>query len=101
MIRRQSVCAWAVLVILILGWAGSSAAQNTASLSGTVMDPQGLAVRNAKLALTSNMTGAVRTATSDDTGRYTFVSLAPGTYKLTVDGGGSFGVFTDESITVR
>ncbi|HLK04440.1 MAG TPA: TonB-dependent receptor [Candidatus Acidoferrum sp.] len=101
MSRRQYVCAWMLLVILILGWAGNSAAQNTASLSGTVMDPQGLAVRNAKLTLTSSTTGAERTAMSDDNGRYSFVSLAPGTYKLTVDGGGNFGVFTNESIAVR
>ncbi|GAC1631597.1 MAG: hypothetical protein NVS9B14_03640 [Candidatus Acidiferrum sp.] len=99
--RRQSVCAWMLLVILILGWAGSSAAQNTASLSGSVLDPAARAIASAKLTLTSSTTGAERTTSSDDTGRYTFVSLPPGTYKLTVDGGANFGLFTNPSITVR
>jgi carboxypeptidase family protein/TonB-dependent receptor-like protein len=101
MIRRQSVCAWMLLVILILGWAGSSAAQNTASLSGSVLDPAGRAIAGAKLTLTSSTTGAERSTTSDETGRYSFVSLAPGAYKLTVDGGSNFAPFTNESLTVR
>src|SRR5438445_495255 len=99
--RRQSVCVWMLLVILILGWAGGATAQNTASLAGTVMDPSGLAVRGAKLTLASSTTGAERTAISDDTGRYGFLSLSPGTYKLTVDGGANFGIFTNEAVTVR
>ena len=99
--RRQSVCAWMLLVILFFGWADSSAAQNTASLSGSVLDPAGRAIAGAKLTLTSSTTGAERDTTSDEAGRYTFVSLAPGTYKLTVDGGANFAAFTNESITVR
>jgi hypothetical protein len=89
-----------LLVILVFAWTATASAQNTASLSGTVIDPQGLAVRGAKLTLTSTTTGAERTTTVDDNGRYSFVSLAPGTYKLTVDGGASFGLYTDESISV-
>src|SRR5260221_12250373 len=95
--RRQSVCVWILLVILILGWAGGTTAQNTASLAGTVMDPSGLAVRGAKLTLTSSTTGAERTAISDDTGRYGFLSLSPGTYKVNVDGGANFGTFKNEA----
>ena len=101
MSRRQYVCAWMMLVILVLSLARGAAAQNTASLSGTVMDPAGLAVRGAKLTLTSNTTGAERTAVSDDGGRYSFLSLSPGTYKFTVDGGANFGVLTNDSVTVR
>jgi hypothetical protein len=98
--RRQYLCAWMLLVILVLGWATAASAQNTASLSGTVMDPQGLAVRGAKLTLTSSTTGAERRATVDDNGHYAFVSLAPGTYKLTVDAGANFAVFTDERLSL-
>jgi hypothetical protein len=99
--RRQYVCAWTILVILVFGLAGGAAAQNTASLSGTVMDPSGGAVRGAKLTLASSATGAERTAASDDEGRYSFLSLSPGAYKLTVDGGVNFGTFTNEAVTVR
>ena len=101
MSRRQYVCAWLTLVILVFGLAGSTAAQNTASLSGTVMDPSGGAVRGVNLTLTSTTTGAERTAVSDDGGRYSFLSLSPGTYKLSVDGGANFAVFTNDAVTVR
>src|SRR5690242_145106 len=101
MSRRQCVCAWMTLVILVLGLAGGAAAQNTASLAGTVMDPSGGAVRGVNLTLTSTTTGAERTAVSDDDGRYSFLSLSPGTYKLSVDGGANFAVFTNEAVTVR
>ena len=99
--RRQCVCVWMLLVILILGWAGSAAAQNTASLAGTVLDPQGQAIRGAKVTLTSKTTGAERDATADEDGRYVFVSLNPGYYKITVDAGSNFAVYTNENINVR
>jgi len=89
-----------LLVILALGSATAASAQNTASLSGTVVDPQGMAVRGTKVTLTSTTTGAERNTTVDDNGHYSFISLAPGTYKLTVDGGASFGLLTNESISV-
>ncbi|HWY43053.1 MAG TPA: TonB-dependent receptor [Candidatus Sulfotelmatobacter sp.] len=98
--RRQYVCAWMLLVILALGSATAASAQNTASLSGTVVDPQGMAVRGTKVTLTSTTTGAERNTTVDDNGHYSFISLAPGTYKLTVDGGANFGLLTNESISV-
>src|SRR5579885_753068 len=78
-----------------------TAAQNTASLSGTVMDPQGLALRGARVTLTSKATGAERESLADDSGRYSFVGLVPGAYKLSVDAGQNFSVFTRYPVTVR
>jgi len=99
--RRQYVCAWMLLVILVLGWGTNASAQNTASLSGTVMDQQGLAVRGAKLTLTSSSTGAERSTVINENGHYSFVSLAPDTYKLTVDAGANFAIFTNESLSLN
>src|SRR5262249_38281694 len=73
---------------------------NTATLSGTVMDPQGLAVHGAKLTLTSKATGAERTAVANDTGYYSFVGIPPGVYKLKVDGAGNFADFEASTITL-
>ena len=94
--RRQGVCVFAVsrslkslvmLSLLVLGCAAIASAQvNTATLSGTVTDPQGLAVKGAKVMVTNASTGAVRTAVSDDSGRYNLVGLPPGQYKMSVDG---------------
>ncbi|MGH9509807.1 MAG: TonB-dependent receptor [Terriglobales bacterium] len=56
----------------------------TATLNGTVADPQGAVVSGAKLTLTHPATGASReTATSSD-GGYVFTNLAAGTYTLRI-----------------
>jgi len=98
--RSQMVSALLTLLVLILGTAGLSHAQNTATLSGVVSDPQGGSVRGAKVTLTSKGTGAERTATANDEGRYSFVSVTPGLYKLTVDAGSGFNVFEKDDLTV-
>lgn len=56
----------------------------TASLWGTVVDSQGAVVPGATLKLTDNDTGTEHSVTSSDTGEYSFRSLAPGTYTLSV-----------------
>ena len=63
---------------------------NTATLSGTVIDPQGLGVKGATVTLENSATGAQRTAEADEAGRYNIVGLPPGNYKVTVDGGAGF-----------
>ena len=108
--RNQGVFAFAVvrmaclvvaIGILAFGWPPGAPAQvNTATLSGTVMDPQGLAVRDAKITLISKANASERTAVTDDNGRYNFVGIVPGVYKLTVDGGGSFAPFEAPSVTL-
>jgi hypothetical protein len=94
-LRRMTLC------MLVLGCAGIAKAQvNTATLSGTVTDPQGLPVRGAKLTITSAATGAERTVVTDDEGRYKVVGLPPGEYKSTVDGGASFASYENPSIVL-
>src|SRR3979411_941707 len=97
--RSLGVCV-AILFVLLLSFAGSGVAQvNTATLSGTVTDPQGLAVRGAQVTVTSATTGAQRTIVADDDGRYIFIGLPPGQYKMTVRAG-SFSVFQNDSVVV-
>src|SRR6266481_6238011 len=99
--RRHGVFAWITLCLLVLGCAGIATAQvNTATLSGTVTDPQGLAVRAAKVTLTNVGTGAGRTVVSDDEGRYRIVGLPPGEYKMTVEGGASFASYENPSFVL-
>jgi outer membrane receptor protein involved in Fe transport len=105
---RQVVCALAgwrlmceavLLVLLVLGGGATVSAQvNTATLSGTVFDPQNLAVRGAKLTLSNAATGATRTAVTDDSGRYNLVGLPPGHYEITVDAGTSFAIYQDNAV---
>src|SRR5712691_6224241 len=57
----------------------------TSTLNGTVTDPQGAAVTNAKVILTSLATSAAREATSNAQGFYTFANVAPGDYRVDVE----------------
>ncbi|MGC2832506.1 MAG: TonB-dependent receptor [Candidatus Acidiferrum sp.] len=99
--QRHGVFQWITLCMLVLCCAAMTMAQvNTATLSGTVMDPQGLAVRGAQLTITNAGTGAERTAVSDEAGRYKVVGLPPGTYKVNVDGGANFAVYQNDSVVV-
>jgi hypothetical protein len=108
--RGQQVCAWAgwrslwagvLLAWLAFGCATTISAQvNTATLSGTVFDPQNLPVKGAKVTLTNAATGATRTAVTDDSGRYNLVGIPPGQYKLAADGGASFGLYENASIVL-
>jgi hypothetical protein len=92
--------AWLVLLVLILCAGTRAAAQNTATLSGVVTDPQGASVKAAKVTLTSKSTGATRTVVANDEGRYSFVALAPGRYKISVDAGSAFTVFEHDDVVV-
>ncbi|HKD50670.1 MAG TPA: carboxypeptidase regulatory-like domain-containing protein [Candidatus Acidoferrum sp.] len=103
---RLQVSAWrfiflgALLLFLVLGAPRVSAQVNTATLSGTVSDPQNLGVKGAKVTLTNAATGATRIAVADDNGRYNLVGIPPGRYKMTVDGGSSFGNYENPSVVL-
>src|SRR6266849_2019370 len=98
--RSLGVCA-IVLCVLVLRFTVRGAAQvNTATLSGAVTDPQGLAVRGARVTVTSVTTGAERTILVDDDGRYIFIGLPPGQYRISVDGGANFAAYQDPAVVL-
>ncbi|HUI52186.1 MAG TPA: TonB-dependent receptor [Terriglobales bacterium] len=97
--RRQSLFAFVVLCVGVLLGVSSAVAQiNTATLSGNVTDPQGLAVRGAKVTVTLLATGASRVANVDDTGHYTIVGLVPGIYKVRAESGTGFAPYENPSL---
>jgi len=98
--RRQSLFAFVVLCVAILLFTTSFAVAqiNTATLSGTITDPQGLAVRGAKVSVTLLATGAERSSNADESGRYNFVGLVPGIYKLRAEGGSGFAPYQNSSM---
>src|ERR1700686_4103007 len=101
MLRGMGLCRWVIVSLLSLSCVVTGAAQvNTATLSGTVTDPQGLAVRDAKVTVVNAATGAERDIVADENGHYIFVGLTPGQYKLSVDGGGSFAPLQNATITL-
>jgi hypothetical protein len=97
--RRQPLFAFVIFCVAILLGVGSAVAQvNTATLSGNVIDPQGLAVRGARVTVTLIATGSERSVNLDDSGHYTLVGLVPGIYKLRVDSGTNFAPYERPSL---
>ena len=74
-------------------------AQYRAGIQGVVEDPTGAAVPGATLTLTDKDTGLLKTTTSDASGVYNFLSLAPGNYRIKVDATG-FASKTLADVTV-
>ena len=56
--------------------------QGLTSVSGTVTDPAGASIPSAKVTIIQSETGAQRTGISDAQGRYSFLQLQPGTYRM-------------------
>src|SRR6185437_7947791 len=71
----------------------------TSSLIGTVVDPADAAVSNAPVTLTNTQTNATRSASTDSSGTYRFLSLDPGTYTVTVKAPG-FKAMTQTGVVV-
>ncbi len=72
------------------------------TIVGSVQDPAGAVVPGASVSITAQRTGQVRETGSDDTGRYIFVNVLPGTYTLTASAPG-FRTYreTDVFVTVN
>lgn len=81
-------------------------AQENAELTGTVKDPSGAVVPNAKVTLTNVSTAEVRAGTTNGAGLYDFPALHNGTYNLKVTASGfeaydKTGISMDVAATVR
>src|SRR5215218_9230044 len=74
-----------LVVIALLVSSISAVAQQRGSISGKVVDPDGLAVPGASITVTEQSTGFNRTAVSADKGVYTITNLDPGTYTISVE----------------
>ena len=97
--RRQPLFAFVILCVAIFLGVSSAVAQvNTATLSGNVIDPQGLAVRGAKVNVTLLATGSERSVNVDESGHYTLVGLVPGIYKFRVESGSNFAPYERPSL---
>ena len=76
-----------VLSLTLMHLVGAQSASGPTSLSGTVMDPQGRPIAAAVIALTRNGSSAVQ-LTTDVTGRFTFVGVSPGQYRVAASASG-------------
>jgi len=75
------VCASILLAFSsVPAWAQTA----TGTIVGQVSDPSGAAVVNAEVKVTDPTTNSSQTAKTNEVGRFTFPSVAPGTYDVTV-----------------
>ena len=75
-------------ILALFGALSVNLFSQTASLSGTVSDPTGAVIPTAVVTVTSKQTGAKRTDTADEKGRYTIPQLPPGAYSLSAQATG-------------
>jgi len=89
------------IVILLLISSLSAFAQDTTSgaIQGTVLDEKGAAVPGASVEARNTATNFSRTFSTDDEGRFTFLSLPPGTYVVSVTKQG-FAKLNQENVEV-
>jgi hypothetical protein len=88
MAQRRAAYVIALTSILLALWVVPAFAQFTANVQGVVQDQSGAGVAKAHVTLTNSATGVQKVTTSDPSGNYRFVSLAPGNYKVRVEATG-------------
>jgi hypothetical protein len=64
------------------------AQRDLGTLSGTVVDPQGAGIPNAKVTLNNEATGVASEVVTNNEGNYSRPALQPGTYTVTVEASG-------------
>ncbi len=98
--RPKEFCALlALLTFMLAGTLTASAQSDRGTITGTVTDPSGAVVANAKVTATSLTTGEVRETTTTDEGSYVFPEVKAETYKVTVEAQG-FKSATTEDVKV-
>ncbi|SDF79624.1 TonB-dependent Receptor Plug Domain [Terriglobus roseus] len=107
MYQRHHLVRSLLVTSLAIPLAISAVAQSDSSaVSGTVTDPTGAVLPNAKVTLRNQGTGTENTVTSNESGQYTIPNVRPGTYTVTVEASGfqtfkTSGVQVDPSIAKR
>jgi hypothetical protein len=109
--KLQSVLFYPILLVLLLFVALlpplSAQSLTTGDIAGTILDPTGAAIPNAKVTLTNTDTNVKAQTTSNATGSYRFPFLNPGHYTVSASATGfqtvmqSIGVAVGQATTVN
>jgi len=86
--RRILLISCLFCLLALLPSALFSQSASTGQVVGAVSDPSGAAVAGALVTLTDLSTNAIRTAESNDTGRYILVDVPAGNYDVTINKAG-------------
>jgi len=87
--RGSSGLVLGMAAILLVAFPLAGVAQTVSgAITGAVTDSSGLAIVGANVTVTSDQTGAVRTATTNETSSFTITALPPGGYSFKVESKG-------------
>jgi len=87
------------LMVLFAVSAFAGEASTGAQLTGTVSDPKGAVVTNAKVTLRGVATGYEQSTVTNESGEYRFLLVPPGQYSVTVEAPG-FGKLLNHGLTL-
>jgi outer membrane receptor protein involved in Fe transport len=96
--KRLQFCL-AVFAVLALSFSAFAQVQN-GQFEGTVTDPTGAAVANAKVTVKNPSTDLSESAATNSSGNYTIKELPVGVYNLTVEAAG-FKTLTNNGVTIN
>jgi hypothetical protein len=85
------------IALLLVGQSQSFAQSTYGTIVGTVYDPSGAVILNAKIEAKNEGTSATRTINTDAQGDYRFVNMDPGTYTITTSAQG-FAAAQDKGV---
>ncbi|HZY62077.1 MAG TPA: carboxypeptidase-like regulatory domain-containing protein, partial [Edaphobacter sp.] len=99
--QKTWIYRFATLALLAVCCVVGRAQTITGSVNGTVTDPSGAVIPNAKVTATNVATGVTTPTTTNNDGIYNIRFLQIGTYKVTIDAPGfataTYGPFTLET----
>src|SRR5438128_767143 len=91
----------ALMMLVPLGYTRIAHAQTeTGQITGTVYDPTGAVIPNAKITVKSTTTGLIRDTNTTSSGTYAITNLQPGVYTVSVEASGFSPVQQTADVTV-
>ena len=96
---RPHHLAIAIAILIAIG-TSLNAATETGRIGGSITDPSGGSVAGAQIQLIGSSSNSVKTATSDERGRFQFSSVLPGLYDVSVTAP-HFAAVTRRNLTVN
>ena len=99
--KRSALAAAAAFLVLCGLWTPKAVGQAVfGSILGTVTDPSGAAVANAKVRVTSQTKNTVSEATTNESGNYSVTHLSADAYTVRIEGAG-FKVVNTRTLTYK